>query len=337
MRVWGDEARGGDASTVYRSPACRRLGVLLHSSPDLVRPVLEQMDGVLTRYVANRLQQAGVTAIGAAVTCAMAGDLGLRQRARAVLRQVLAKGIGQANREPYFQLPSRTAAAFLVDRVVGSAQDDRTKVELLVDLLPGCEDDATTLLVGGVLLCYPDLAFPCLHARWWAGGCAGEATASPELAVLGRFGPRFLAPLVGALAGNDEARTRQALTGVHAVTRLIGRFVLTRTGCLDAGLEWRVGGGLREEEIDSALRQSIGQPLTARVSDTRTEIRDSAIAALGALGGRDHADVLRSCLRPPAAGAAGAPVRGTVPGNHHLREMEPRSNRRLMRESQSAC
>ncbi|MFA6110517.1 MAG: sigma-70 family RNA polymerase sigma factor [Candidatus Latescibacterota bacterium] len=299
LRIWEEEARGGNLHTVYMSPTCRRLGVLLNSSPELVRSVLKHMDEVLTRYVANRLRHAGMAAIGVAVTCALADEPALRERARTVLRQVLARGVGQANREPYFHLPSRPPATFLLDSLLRGAHDDAAKAELLVDLLSGCEDEATIILLGGVLLCFPDQAFPLLWKRWWSEGWSSEAPMSLTLTVLSRFGSRFLASLAELLAAEDRGRLRQALAGVQGVARLIGRSVLTRTGTPDPGLEWRVGGGLREEEIDPSLCTALCRRLASLVDEDRPEIREAAIEALGLLGGPDQAAALRPCLRHP--------------------------------------
>lgn len=312
LRVWEEEARDGNLHNVYMSPTCRRLGVLLNSSPELVCPVLEHMDQVLTRYVANRLRHAGMAAIGVAVTCALADEPGQRERARSVLRQVLARGVDQANREPYFHLPSRPPATFLLDSLLRGAHDDAAKVELLVDLLPGCEDEATLILMGGVLLCFPDQAFPLLWERWWSEGWSGEAPASLTLAVLSRFGSRFLASLAELLADEERGKLRQTLAGVQGVARLIGRSVLTRTGMPDPALEWRVGGGLREEEIDPSLRAALCRRLATLVSDARPEIRDTAIAVLGLLGGPDQAAALRPCLRHPELSTRQATVWGLV-------------------------
>lgn len=310
LRVWQEEVRG-DANP-YKSPVCHRLGVLLTSSPELVRPVLESMNEVLTRYVANRLRHAGMAAIGVAATCALASEPGLRERARLVLRQILARGVDQANREPYFHLPSRPPATFVLDSVLRGAHGDAAKAELLVDLLPACEDEATTILLGGVLLCLPDQAFPLLWERWWSEGWSSEAPASLILAVLSRFGSRFLAALAEVLAEEGRGRRRQALAGVQGVARLIGRSVLTRTGTPDPELEWRVGGGLREEEIDPSLRVSLCRRLATLVDDERPEIRDAAISSLGLLGGPDQAASLRPCLHHPEVSTRLAAVWGLV-------------------------
>ena len=297
LQVWEEEARDQAVDSRYRSATCQRLSVLLESSPDLVRPVLRAMSEDLAHHVGIRVRRVGQAAIDVAVACAFEAEAGLRERARQVLRQVLVTAADQSNAEPFFTLPSRAPASFVLDSVIRSARTDAEKAALLADLLPGCEDDATLVLMGCALLCYPDEALPLLWRQWRLESAPGEATASVRLAVLSRFGTRFLRDLVGVLAEGEGAHLRQALAGTQAVAKLIGHRVLTRTQSPDPALETRTGGGLREEEIDPQVRQALCQELGGLVEDERAEIRDIAVAVLGSMGGPEQAAALRPCLR----------------------------------------
>ncbi|MFH1568240.1 MAG: sigma-70 family RNA polymerase sigma factor [Gemmatimonadota bacterium] len=328
MRLWEEEARQEGVDSRYRSPACQRLSILLGSAPDRVRAVLEAMDPALSQHVAIRVRRAGPAAIEVVAACAFEPDPGLRARARQVLRRVLAWAPDQAHGEPYFTLPLRLAATLLLDSVLRSGHPAAAKAALLAELLPGCEDDASTILVGGALLCFPEEAFPLLWRQWWkAGGAAagaadaagGAATAdgavaaeaagaavapgtaapgvaSATLAALARCGSRFLASLGAELADGHPQRWPQALAGVQAVARLVDLRVLSRGRETDPSLETRTGGGLRTEEIDPLVRAAVCRHLAALVQTDDASVRDAAVTALGLLGQPEDAPALRACL-----------------------------------------
>ncbi len=298
------EPVGGN--NVYRLPACRKLGALLNGSPELVRSVLAAIDPVLAPYVANRLRHAGQAAIGVAVSCALAGDPDLRRPARQVLGHLLARGVDQANRDPYFTLPLRLPAEFLLDALVSFPAAAEDKVALLADLLPGCQDDATVILMGSALLCWPDLSLPSLWQRWRSAASEG----GPVLAVLARFGVRFLALLGPELASHDPARVVRALDGTRAVARLVGRSVLTRSDSTDAALEWRTGGGLLRDAIDPQTRGLTCEALTRLLSHPSAAVRTAAAVALGGLGGTECAPALERLLAHADPGTRVAAIRG---------------------------
>ena len=309
LQVWEEEARDDAVDSRYRSATCQRLSVLLESSPDLVRPVLEDMDDVLADHVAIRVRRIGPAAIEVSVAAAFDPNGNLRGKARRVLRQVLVTAARQSGSAPYFSLPLRTAATVVVDCIIRGPQTVEDKVALLADLVDGCEDGTTLILLGCVLLCYPNESFPLLWQQWWAEGWSSEAHRSPKLAVLSRFGSRFVSAVTGELDSDNAASVRLALSGVEAAAKRLNLRVLTRMRGPDPALESRTGGGLRDDEIDPAMRQGLCGKLAELVTDDRQEIRDAAVSVLGALGGPGHAAVLRPCLRHEALSTRLAAVR----------------------------
>jgi len=297
LQVWEEEARDDEVDSRYRSATCQRLSVLLERSPDLVRPVLAAMDDSLADHVAIRVRRIGLAAIEVAVASAFDADESVRRKAREVLRLTLVTAADQSNNTPYFNLPLRTAAVLAIDCVIRGPQTDADKVGLLAGLLDGCEDDTTVILLGGVLLCYPDESFELLWQQWWAEGWSVEATRSVRLAVLSRFGSRFLGAVVDELGSDDTMHVRQSLAGAEEMAKLIDLRVLTRVRSPDPVLETRTGGGLRDDEICPEVRLAMCQKLVDLIADDRQQIRDPAVSVLGSMGGPDHAAVLRPCLR----------------------------------------
>jgi hypothetical protein len=255
------------------------------------------MDEALTEHVAIRVRRIGAPTLEVALACAFAADDNLRQQARPVLCKVLGSAPDHNHTDKAHRLPLRTAASLIVDGVIRSPSNDADKAALLVELLCGCEDGASVILVSGVLLCYPEHSFSLLWQLWWAGEWTPESSLSPILAALCRFGSRFLASLTDELASDDPLRLRQALVGTEAAVNRIGYSVLTREPGPDPELEWRTGGGVPPEDIDAEVRLALCEKLAVLADDKCRELRDLAIAVLGIIGRPDYAAVVRSCLR----------------------------------------
>ena len=317
LDIWKEEAGDAQIDSRYRSATCKRLSVLLSNSPDLLRLVLSTMDQVLTEHVAIRLRQIGIPAIEVALACAFAEEEPLRINARRALCRVFGKGPEQGNTRRHshrpgvrrafgrtdeqsdtgrnFRLPLRRSASLILDGLIRAKRSDREKAELLVELLTGCEDGASTHLACCVLLGYAEQSFPLLWQRWWEED--EDAASSVFLAALGRFGSRFLDVLAGVLDDDDPQRLRQALIGVEAATGRLAHAVLTDAEGPDPDLVWRGTGRMRREDIDPDVQRSVCAKLAILVGDERQELRDAAIAVLGLLGGSATAPDLRPCLR----------------------------------------
>jgi hypothetical protein len=298
LHLWEDDARADNPHARYGgAPSRKRLRLLLESSPTMLRQVLVMMDPGLDQYMAIIVRNLKVPGIEQTLAMAFSADISLAERARSVLGRMLATGVGQPHNDSAHHLPLRFTASLVIDGILRRARPDAEKVALLMELLPGCDDDSSLALLSSVVLCFPELAYPVLWQRWWAQGWQRDAPASVYLATLARTGTRLLSDLLPELRSDSPQHLSQALAGVRAVANLIGRSVLTRERGPNPSLERRTGGGLLAEEIAPETQQAICAHLADLLGHEDAAVRDTAVATLGAMGGSDQVVALRPCLQ----------------------------------------
>ena len=306
LRLWDEQSP--DQRGRFFSEAGKRLSLLVQSSPDMMRPVLASMRDALIEHAALLLRRAGGEATGVAVACALADEPAACRNARRVLAQVLRHDADQALNEGYFKLPLRHTATWIIDAVIRSPQSEAAKAELLVELLPGCEDDATLVLTALVLCAYEEHAFPPLLAAWKDGG--DDRVASIQLAALGHFQTTFLNALDEMLTSKDAAILCRVVMALQTTAQLIGGGCLSRETPPDPPLERRVSGRHTRDELDEVVLERICGRLEGLIEHADATVRDGAIAALSQLGTGDRAAAVRPCLRSPHASTRHAAVVG---------------------------
>ena len=306
LRVWDEESP--DHRGRFFSEAGKRLSLLVQSSPDMMRPALARMHDALIEHAALLLRRAGGEAIGVAAACACGDDPESRRSARRVLTQVLRHDADQALNEAYFLLPLRLTATWIIDAVIRSPQSEAAKAELLVELLPGCEDDATLVLMALVLCAYEEHAFPLLLASWEDAG--DDPAAAIRLAALGRFQTAFLSALDERLTSTDPGILRRTVSALQATAQLIGGGCLSRETPPDPLLERRVSGRHTRDELDEAVLERLCGRLEGLVEHADAAVRDSAIGALSQLGTGGRAAAVRPYLQSSHASTRHAAVVG---------------------------
>ena len=306
LRLWDEQSP--DNRGRFFSAAGKRLSLLVQSSPDMMRPVLASMSDALTEHAALLLRRGGGEAIAVAVACAFGDDPASRSSARRVLTQVLRHDSDQALNESYFLLPLRLTATWILDAVIRGPQGEAAKAQLLVELLPGCEEDATLVLMALVLCAYEEHAFPLLLASWKDAG--DDAAAGIRLAALGRFRTTFLKALDEMLTSTDAAILCRTVTALQATAQLIGGGCLSRETPPDPPLERRVSGRHTRDELDAAVLERLCGRLEGLIEHADATVRDGAIAALSQLGTGGRAAAVRPCLQSPHASTRHAAVVG---------------------------
>ncbi|MFC1525619.1 sigma-70 family RNA polymerase sigma factor [Candidatus Latescibacterota bacterium] len=276
-----------------------RLSPLLERSPERFAQMIEAMDPSLADTMAILLRHLGGRAIGVAVDRAFSREAEVRARARLLLQRLIGKGRGRPRTGKVWMLPLRDECSLLLDAVIQSPRSDADKVDVLLDLIPGCQDEATGNLVVSVLLCYPDEAFPQLLDLWWDTLGEADKPISWPLAALCRTGPRFLESLMMPLASSDEDRNQHALCGLEAIAGLMDRRWLADVPELHRDLEVRARGALFSQDFPSELLASTHDRLAALLTHAQARIRDAALRSLGGFHALDRGPQIRQCLKHP--------------------------------------
>lgn len=305
LQLWDEESP--DLRGRYFSEAGKRLSVLVEGSSAAMREVLAVMGEALTDHAGLLLRRAGGEAVAVAAACAFAGDPVLRANARRVLVRVLQTDADQPLNDPYFTLPLRMTATWILDAVIRSSESDEDKAVLLVELLPGCEDDATHIMVTHALRAYGEWGLPLLMAAWRSAGEA--ATAHLHAAALGRFGTAAYVALCAELSNPDTTILRRALEALRTAASQVGGFCLSRGGpSPDRSLEWRVSARLSHEELDADAVAELCQRLGELAGHEEASVRNLAIAILGELGGDAHMEAVRDCMQSTEASTRHAAI-----------------------------
>ena len=315
LQLWDEQSP--DVRGRFHSEAGGRLSVLVENSPDVMRPVLAVMHDALREHASLLLLRAGGPAIAVAISCAFADNHELRCTARRVLQQVLRRDACQPLNDGFHTLPLRLTACWVLDSLIRSAQPDADKAALLVDLLPGCEDDATLILMALILCAYAQHSFPLLLSRWQA--TPDEQAAALFAAALSRFGTRFFAAITQALQASDPSSLQKALIATHAAANLIDGSCLIPGASPNPELERRIGGRLTLAALDETVMSDLCASLATLAAHDDTGVRDRAIIALGALGCSGQIAAVRANLQSPHASTRHAAVVG-------LRSLEDRDS-----------
>ena len=332
LQLWDEESP--DARGRFFSQAGKRLSVLVESAPDTMRELLGAMGEALTEHAALLLRRAGRGAVAVAVACAFGENPVSRANARRVLRRVLGTDADQPLNDPYFVLPLRLTATHVLDPVIRCQQSDGHKAALLVELLPGCEDDATHVLMAHVLRAYGVHSLPLLMAAWQSAG--DDRASRTYAAALVRLGTPAYAALAERLEATDPAALRRTLEALQTAVGQSGGFCLSRGPSPDPALEWRVSGRRPREDLDAGVAAGLCTRLEGLTRHADAAVRDRAVAVLGEMGDTEHAPAVRGCLRSAAASTrhaaavalSGLEDRGSIPDLMRLAREDDPSGRR---------
>jgi len=211
-----------------------------------------------------------------------------------VLAQALLPDADQSLSDKGFRLPLRLTATWVLNAVILAPQTDAEKAALLLELLPGCEEEATLNLVSAVLRGLDMHAFPALLSHWRTS--MNDPLNPVYRGALSRFGWPALQAMAQDLSTHDPQRLRWVLIGIRKIYGGLCGSAMP-AGVPDApALERRITGNLFRYDRDDVATRNLGDSVVPLVAHEDAGVRERAIDCLAALGTRSHAGVVRSCL-----------------------------------------
>ncbi len=282
-----------------QSTAMERLTVILRRSPErFAQLIKETEDQTILDNLAAVLPHLGSRAVGIALDSYFSSDPSTATHAGVLLQSFMAR-CERIRSGGWGQGTASIDAYILLDSLIKTQADEGVRAELLLELMEACEDETTAVLFTNVLLCYPDAAFPLLMARFRAAISPEDLYRSPHvLYALCRTGTRFCDELLKPLGSQDTREQLLALAGVEAVARSLGarhpQYVTPTQFANDLRTrsKWPP---LRTEDMDEEILQLMIGRTAALLTHESSDIRGSAIRALGNLKASQYLEQIRSC------------------------------------------
>lgn len=283
--------------------AMERLSTILSAKPERLSQLMRGTEDAQTlSNLAVLLPRLGAPAMEVMLQAAMGTDPVLQANALRVLCGFTAECRSVCGSVPPWNPTASFDAYTLTDLLIRHSASQRTKVDLLLDLLEPVTDPATGTLLSEVLLCYHEEAYSLLLERFWQIEDPADVYRKDRwvAVALRATGTRFCRDLTAALSDADPHRTGLALAGLDELAK--GTYAhLQRQGVPSVrGARWVF------ETDDPALvslvqldRSAIDEAAAAVerfLADPDGGLRNTAIRVLARFESRRHIAVISGCL-----------------------------------------
>jgi RNA polymerase sigma factor (sigma-70 family) len=283
--------------------ARERLSVILRRSPERFAQLIRQApDEQTLDALALLMRRLDTPAFQGALACYLSPDAPLQARASALLRRFIAAGKPGPDGAALGRM-ARLDAYQLLDEFLRLEAEPAVKARLLDDLLAACTEERTSLLLGSVLLCFPEEALPLLLDRFWAASSPAELyRPGNALFVLCRTGTRFASALLEPLRSGDARRQALALAGAEAVARSLSCSWLDAETesdermALEARFRWKWAPP-RMADRDPQVLQALAACLAGFLEEDRDDLREGALRILGLLRAGAYREPIEARVR----------------------------------------